>query len=124
MVLRLWVPLLVVALLPTALDAQEPTAEQAEFFVKKVRPLLARSCFSCHGEMKSKNNLRLDSRTAALEGGDAGPALVPGKPDDSLLIQAVRYGGEIKMPPKGRLTDGEIADLVAWVKQGAHWPDK
>src|SRR4029079_16764164 len=90
------------------------------------RPLLHANCFSCHSsEAKSiKGKLRLDSRQAVLTGGDSGTAVVPGKPDESLLIDAVRYGSDsFQMPPKGKLPEAEIAELVAWVSRGAPFPD-
>src|SRR5262249_17211499 len=63
------------------------------------------------------------SRAALLSGGDSGPAIVPGKPDESLLIKAVHYAGEPKMPPKTKLKPAQINVLVEWVRQGAPWPD-
>jgi cytochrome c553 len=94
-----------------------------DYFEKKVRPVLVANCVSCHGPKKQKGGLRLDAKAAFAKGGDNGPAIVPGDPTKSLLVQAVGYGGEIKMPPKGKLADAEIATLTAWVKGGAPWPD-
>jgi mono/diheme cytochrome c family protein len=94
-----------------------------DYFEKKVRPILAANCVNCHGAKKQKGGLRLDARAAFARGGDNGPALVAGKPEKSRLIEAVLYAGEIKMPPKGKLSDAEIATLTAWVKGGAPWPD-
>src|SRR4051794_12843438 len=73
-----------------------------EFFEKQVRPVLVARCFECHSGKtdKPKGNLRLDSRTAAVKGGDTGPAIVPGKPKESLLIDAINYGEQYQMPPK------------------------
>ena len=109
-----------------ALQADEtanaaPDAEGVKFFETKVRPLLTERCFGCHGENKQKGNLRLDSLQAASEGGDSGAAVVPGKPDDSLLIDAVNYKS-FEMPPDGKLTEAEIETLTEWVKRGAPWP--
>jgi cytochrome c553 len=97
--------------------------ETATFFEKSVRPLLAANCFDCHGPKKQKGGLRLDSRAAILAGGDSGPALVLGKPDESLLLRAVRYHDSPRMPPKHKLNDHEIDALAAWVKLGAPWPE-
>ena len=109
------------ALLPFVVAAAP--AEQADFFEKSVRPILAQSCGKCHGALKQSGGLRLDSREAILEGGVSGPAVAPGNPDGSLLIQAVRKTHEdIKMPPKGVLQAEEIAALADWVKMGAPWP--
>ncbi len=102
-------------------SAAEPA--QAEFFEKKVRPLLDRHCQQCHGPDKQKGGLRLDSRAALLQGGDSGPAVVPGQPEKSRLVHAVRYGDTPRMPPKAKLADEEIAVLAAWVKIGAPWPE-
>ncbi len=93
--------------------------EAIEFFESQVRPILAGKCYKCHGEKKQSNGLRLDSREAALKGGDTGPALVVGKPDESLLVQAVaQTHAELKMPPSGKLPDASIAALRQWVSQG------
>jgi len=98
----------------------DPTA--TEFFESRVRPLLVDRCLKCHGTDKQSAGLRLDSREAILSGGDTGPAIVPGKSSESLLIQAVAHThAEIKMPPKGRLNQTEIANLRRWVDLGAPW---
>lgn len=96
----------------------------SEFFEKQVRPILAARCFECHSEKsaKAKGGLRLDSRAATLKGGDTGPAVVPGKLKESLLVDAVNYGELYQMPPKGRLPADEVATLTKWVERGAPWP--
>jgi mono/diheme cytochrome c family protein len=106
-------------LAPAALAAGDE-----EFFEKHVRPVLVEKCLSCHGAKKPKGGLRLDTRDGALTGGDGGPALVPGKPNDSRLIEAVKQTGDLKMPPSGKLADREIAALEEWVSRGAPWPAK
>jgi Planctomycete cytochrome C len=89
----------------------------------KVRPVLANNCYACHTD-SGMGGLRLDSREALLKGGNSGPAIIPGKVEDSLLIQAVRQTqGRLKMPPSHKLTNEEIAVLVEWVGNGAGWPD-
>jgi hypothetical protein len=96
-----------------------------DFFEKKVRPILVEHCYKCHaaGAKKLGGHLRLDSREAVLKGGDTGPALVPGKPEESLLVAAVRYDDDaLKMPPSGKLPDAAIADLEDWVTRGAPHP--
>src|SRR5579872_3328743 len=75
------------------------------FFEKKVRPVLAEKCWSCHGPAKQRAGLRLDSRAALLKGGDGGPVVVAGRPEKSPLIHAVRRDGDVKMPPKDKLGD-------------------
>ena len=85
--------------------------------------MLADNCLECHGAEKHKGGLRLDGRDAMLKGGETGPVVVPGKPDESPLIEAIRYEGDVQMPPKGKLKDEEIAALTDWVKRGAFWPE-
>jgi hypothetical protein len=95
-----------------------------EFFEKAVRPLLATRCLECHGAKDPESGLRLDSRSAILAGGENGPAIIPGEPEKSLLITAIHYGDDgPQMPPKGKLTEDQIATLVTWVKGGAPWPE-
>jgi cytochrome c553 len=105
-----------------AQDKKQSAAEM-EFFEKSVRPVLVANCFECHGPDKTKGRLRLDSRDMMMHGGESGPAIVPGNPKGSLLIQAIHYQDEPKMPPKGKLSDAEIAVLTKWVQQGAVWPE-
>ena len=114
--------------------AEEPTGntlttEQKKFFNERVMPVLERNCFKCHSHLadKVRGGLVVDSRAGLLEGGDTGAAIVPGKPDESLLIQSIRYDdkADYQMPPDGKkLPDDEIAALTEWVKQGAFWPDE
>jgi hypothetical protein len=101
-------------------------AEQpGEFFENRVRPVLVKNCLPCHGSGVAKmGGLQLDSRDHLMTGGAHGPVLIPGDPERSTLIQAVRKTHErFKMPPQGQLTVQEIADLSEWVKSGAVWPD-
>jgi hypothetical protein len=97
--------------------------DEAAFFEKEIRPLLVEKCQKCHGKDKVRGGLRLIGRDQLLQGGDTGPAVVPGKPEESLLIQAIGYRGELKMPPKGKLPEKDIARLKRWVALGALWPD-
>src|SRR4051812_19806594 len=97
-----------------------------QFFESRVRPVLSEHCYRCHsaGAEKLKGGLRLDSRDGLLKGGENGPAIVPGHPERSRLVEAIRYGNpDLQMPPKTRLTDQQVADLARWVKMGAPWPD-
>ena len=103
------------------------TPEQLEFFEKNIRPVLVEHCYDCHSEEKGKNKgeLTLDTRDGIRAGGDRGPAIVPGKPDDSILIQAIRQTGQLHMPPDSRggiLPDEVIANFEKWVKDGAADP--
>lgn len=111
---------------PALLRAAAPAAD-LEFFETRIRPLLAENCFKCHSETseKLKGGLHLDTRAGMLKGGESGPSLVPGQPDESRLIQAVRYKDEkTAMPPKKKLADAQIADLEAWVRLGSPWPEQ
>jgi mono/diheme cytochrome c family protein len=109
-----------------ALFAAEPSPADLAFFESKIRPLLAEHCYSCHSARaeKLKGALYADSREGLLKGGESGPAIVPGDPDKSLVIKAVRStDADLQMPPKNqRLSGRQIADLTRWVKSGAPWP--
>jgi hypothetical protein len=109
-------------LIYSALAQAEGDAEGIKFFEDKVRPLLIDKCQGCHGEKKQKGDLRLDSLQAAMEGGESGSAVVPGKPDESPLIDAINYQS-FEMPPDGKLSESEIEILTEWVKRGAPWPN-
>jgi hypothetical protein len=120
---------IVASLVLIAFAFASPTMHSAEagsdFFESKIRPLLVERCYECHSETfkKIKGGLKLDSPEATLKGGDSGPAIVPGNPDKSLLIKAVRYSDEnLQMPPKHQLAASEIAALEQWVKMGAPDP--
>jgi hypothetical protein len=103
-------------------DGPAPTREQAEFFEKSIRPVLVTHCASCHGAKKQESGLRLDSREAILRGGERGPAAVSGDATASLLLQAVRHEGELKMPPESKLAASEVAAIERWVREGLSWP--
>ncbi|MEO6740382.1 MAG: c-type cytochrome domain-containing protein, partial [Chthoniobacteraceae bacterium] len=94
-----------------------------DFFERRIRPLLSDVCGDCHGAEKQEGDLRLDSRVGWMKGGASGAVIVPGKPDDSLLISAVRYWDKsLQMPPKHALEPAEVNDLIEWVKLGAPDP--
>ncbi|HEY5315633.1 MAG TPA: PSD1 and planctomycete cytochrome C domain-containing protein, partial [Pirellulales bacterium] len=96
-----------------------------EFFERKVRPILVERCYSCHSQSARhlQGDLALDARAGILKGGESGPAVVPGKPEESLLVEAVRYQGDTQMPPDGKLPIQEIAVLSEWVRRGAPLPE-
>jgi Protein of unknown function (DUF1549)/Protein of unknown function (DUF1553)/Planctomycete cytochrome C len=99
--------------------------ESVAFFELKIRPLLIEHCYSCHSAAKGKKKggLHLDTQAGWQSGGDTGPVIVPGKPDQSRLVHAVRYtNSDLKMPPKGKLTADQIASLESWVRMGAPDP--
>jgi hypothetical protein len=97
------------------------SSDDLKFFETHVRPLLTEHCFECHSADKQKGQLRLDSREAMLIGGESGASIEPGKPADSILMQAVQYES-FEMPPKGKLPDESIAILEQWIARGAAWP--
>ncbi len=101
----------------------EPATGKAEFFEARIRPILVEHCTRCHGPGKQESGLRLDSREGVRKGNDAGPVVMPGHPEESPIVEAVQYDAAVKMPPAGKLPDRAIADLAAWVKMGAPWPD-
>ena len=103
-------------------SAQDTPREQTSFFENHIRPLLVARCLSCHSEREQKGGLRLDDLSEILAGGDTGPALVANKPNESLLLQAVKYEG-LEMPPDGKLSEKEIFYLEQWIEMGAPWPN-
>ncbi|MGB7323379.1 MAG: PSD1 and planctomycete cytochrome C domain-containing protein [Rubripirellula sp.] len=109
----------------TTRAGEAATPDQIEFFERKVRPVLAEHCYSCHsaGSEKLQAGLAVDSRAAMLVGGDSGESIVPGDPDSSVLIEAIRYES-YEMPPKGKLADDQIEALEHWVAIGAPWPEE
>ena len=116
-----WMTVLACCLLfasPVWAATPEPTAEQVKFFEEKVRPILAANCYKCHGTEEQKGSLRLDLRAALMAGGDSGAVLVPGKPAESLLVEAINYQS-YEMPPTGKLKPDQIATLTEWVRLGA-----
>ena len=117
--------LLVVVAMPTiawAKSAPRDDSARIEVFEKKVRPLLVDNCYTCHSaDTNSRGGLRVDDRNGLLDGGGRGPAVVPGKPEKSLLIQAVRSRGELKMPPRDALSRSR-SRLKAVDSDGAAWP--
>ena len=102
--------------------ADAPSAAGDEFFEKEVRPLLIDRCLKCHGGEKTRGGLKLTSRDAILQGGDTGPAAVPGKPDDSLLIQLLHRDDTTRMPKGDKLPDHDVAVLTRWVEIGLPYP--
>src|SRR6185437_9199985 len=111
-----------VALPLAATAADDPRS--LEFFENKIRPVLVEQCYKCHGEdaakqKKLKGGLRLDSKAGWQKGGETGPAIVPGKPNEGSLLASLKYDGEIQMPPKSKLPANVIANFEKWIKDGA-----
>jgi len=116
---------LLLVLTPNFSFAQDkmPSAAATQFFETKVRPVLVEACFECHADKKHRGGLRVDSLTAMLEGGDTGPAIVPGNPEKSLLIKAINHESPmLKMPKNKKLPREQIDALSQWIKMGAPWP--
>ncbi len=94
------------------------------FFDDHVAPILEKRCLPCHNEELKNANISFLDRDSLLSGGTLGPALIPGRPDQSLLIAALRHEGELQMPPGPKLSSKEIAVLTEWIKRGAIWGTK
>ncbi len=124
----MWNRLLLLSALSIAISTHSSAEEkpatpvQIEHFEKKIRPLLLEHCSKCHEDKKPKGGLSLATRKAMMLGGDSGLSVMPGHPEKSLLIEAVKYTSDLKMPPKAKLRDDEIQLLSDWVKAGALWP--
>jgi mono/diheme cytochrome c family protein len=118
--------ILAAALVGLTWAAQALSAEPGsiDFFESQVRPVLAANCFECHGPKKQESDLRLDSRDAMLNGNSDGPVIVPGDPEKSRLVKAIRRQGDIKMPPEKKLPDPAVEALTNWIKAGAPWPEE
>lgn len=123
-VAALLLPAAAAALAP-AENPPEPGAQQIEFFETRVRPVLAARCYACHSGKAAQpmGELRVDGRALLLRGGARGPALTPGKPEESLLIKAIRFDHPgLQMPPGSKMPAAEIEALTEWVRMGAPWP--
>ena len=123
-----WVALALFALASSGLHAQTGTPDQAqqlEFFEKHVRPVLAEHCYSCHAGAKHKGGVRLDRKDFVFKKAEE-PLIIAGHPEKSLLLKAIKHEIDTKMPPppKAKLSEKAIADISAWIKHGAAWPDE
>jgi len=111
---------------PIAPAAAPISPGDLQFFEARIRPVLTERCYKCHSRLadKIKGGLMLDTREGMLHGGDTGPAITPGKPDDSLIVDAVSYrDADLQMPPKGdRLSGQQVADITEWIRRGAPDP--
>lgn len=115
--------LIVLAIFAVCASRAEADDAGVELYEKKVRPALVEHCVKCHGPEKQEGGLQVDSVAAMLRGGDQGPAVMPGDPDASLLIQGVRYDDiNFQMPPKGKMPAETVAALEEWVRMGAAAP--
>jgi hypothetical protein len=105
-----------------ALPAQTFSAEDLQFFETDIQPILAENCQVCHNTQLPTSGLALSARAAILQGGNRGPAVVPGNAAGSLLLAAVQQNGDLKMPPAGKLGESQIAALERWIERGLAWP--
>ena len=120
---RFCIVLLSVAAASPTIGAAPADANREKIFEDQIRPLLVKRCGNCHGAEKQQGDLRLDLRGSVLGEKTGEGVVVPGKPEDSRLLQVIRYtAGETQMPPTGKLPAGEIDLLTNWVKDGAYWP--
>ncbi len=119
---RLALCLLAIPLMPLIVCSQQPTRGEHDLFEIHVRPTLIAHCIRCHGAEKQEGGLNLTTLSGLIEGGESGPAIAIGKPDESLIIEALRYES-FEMPPDGRLDDERVAGLAKWIAAGAPWPD-
>ena len=108
---------------PRSVSAQANT----DMYVKTVQPILANNCYKCHGGENHRGGLQLDTKERILKGGKDGAVIVPGHPEQSLLVKLIRHEGPaddpMPMPPKSKISDEDIAAVTAWIKAGAVMPD-
>ena len=119
---HIFVAFVVLQSIALSLSANELTPQELEFFETKIRPVLVKSCYECHSQQAAKKDelkggLLLDTRQGILRGGESGPAVVLGKPDESLLLSSLAYDS-FEMPPTGKLSDAIIADFRKWISTG------
>jgi hypothetical protein len=122
------IALTLILLAPSFASAAEPDVKAIEFFENKIRPVLVEQCLKCHSteaekEKKLRGSLKLDTKAGWVKGGDTGPAIVPGKPNEGTLIKSLKYTDpDLQMPPKGKLSDTVIKDFEKWIADGATDP--
>ena len=108
----------------TPFDDEKEKAAKEKFFLENIRPVLFETCLKCHGPEKSENGLRVDTRTALIDGGETGEAIVPEKPEASLLLKALKYTDQdLQMPPDTKLEDKVAEAFEKWIKDGAVWAE-
>ena len=106
------------------LTAAALAGSREQFFDTRVAPILTRRCLGCHNEQLKNGEISFMDRESLLKGGRRGPAIVPGKPGESVLIESLRHEGELQMPPGPKLPKKEIRVLTEWVRDGAVWGSK
>ena len=112
---------------PVAAHAQDPAPDTVAFYTQKVKPIFEANCNRCHGGESHRGGLNLDTKANLLKGGTDGVVVVPGHPEQSLLIKLIRHEGPaddpMPMPPRSKISDEDIATVTAWVKAGAVMPE-
>jgi hypothetical protein len=113
---------MMVCLLTVLGTASAETPEQ--FFDNRVEPILRTRCLACHNEILNDGLISFTDPEGLLRGGSRGPTIVPGKPNESVLIETVRQNGDVKMPPGGKLSSRDVATLTEWIERGGAWGTK
>jgi cytochrome c len=114
---------------PVAARAQDPAPGSTEFYTQKVKPIFEANCYRCHGGMNHRGGLSIETMAGMLKGGHDGAVLVPGHPEQSLLVKLIRHEGPaddpmpMPPPPREKISDADIATITAWVAAGAKMPD-
>lgn len=101
-----------------------PAKDDARFFDKQIAPILSRRCLGCHNQELNDGGISFLDRETLIKGGSRGPAIIPGEPERSLLIHAIRRDGDLMMPPGTPLSARDVATLTEWIKRGAPWGTK
>lgn len=104
--------------------AAQPSGRDQRFFDTRVAPILAKRCLGCHNQELNNGGISFLDRDSLLKGGGRGPAIVPGRPEESVLVNVLRHDGEVQMPPGRKLPPGEIRILTEWIRRGAVWGTK
>ena len=109
-----------------AIQNGSPAAASPQFYTEHVQPIFQENCYRCHAGMNHRGGLQLDTRDALMHGGKDGPVVVPGHPEQSLLVKLIRHEGPASdpkpTPPKGKLSDTDIATITDWIRAGAVMP--
>jgi hypothetical protein len=106
-----------------AFPIHRPSRDQ-RFFDLRVAPILTKRCLGCHNQQLNNGNISFLDRNSLAKGGRLGPAIVPGEPEKSVLVNLLRHDGEVQMPPGAKLPSGEIRVLTDWIRRGAVWGTK
>ena len=110
--------------LSSALFAADQQSAGEQFFDKRVAPILIKRCLGCHNEELKNASISFLDRDSLLKGGRRGPAIVPGKPEQSVLVKTLSQDGDLQMPPGPKLPRKEISILTEWIRRGAVWGTK